>query len=86
MEDNKKDVKILSDEELENVAGGTTYNPVQNWQSYSSNRCTQFKNKETCIKHEYTYCADINYSDVTVLTWAQCIWKDGKCTSIQLDY
>ena len=29
MEDNKKDVKILSDEELENVAGGATYNPVK---------------------------------------------------------
>ena len=81
MEDNKKDAKILSDEELENVAGGATYNPVQNWQSYSSNRCTQIKNKETCIIHQYYY-----YSDVRVLRWAQCIWKDGKCTSIQLDY
>ena len=85
MEDNKKNAKILSDEELENVAGGATYNPVQNWQSYSSNRCTQIKNKETCIKHEYTYCADINYSDVTVLRWAQCIWKDRKCTSIFIE-
>ena len=81
MEDNKKDVKILSDEELENVAGGATYNPVQNWQSYSSNRCTQFKNKETCIKHEYDY-----RSDIKALRWAQCIWKDGKCTSIFIEY
>ena len=82
MEDNKKDVKILSDEELENVAGGATYNPVQNRQSYSSNRCTQIKNKETCIKHEYYYY----YSDLRATRLAQCIWKDGKCTSIQLTY
>ena len=81
MEDNKKDVKILSDEELENVAGGT-YNPVQNRQSYSSNRCTQIKNKETCIKHEYYYY----YSGLGATRLAQCIWKDGKCTSIFIEY
>ena len=81
MEDNKKDVKILSDEELEGVAGGICPRvPPQTWQTTSSQRCPRYKDEKSCT-------ANIRidpYNNSRIWRWAQCGWIDGKCVSVEL--
>jgi hypothetical protein len=69
MEDNKKDVKILSDEELENVAGGLVPRFAEAFNAASSTRCPTYKDKEKCRR---------NFSNDSC-RFALCVWIDGKC-------
>ena len=82
MEDNKKNAKILSDEELENVAGGTTHKSPMNSGEYSHIYCAAIKNEKSC-KH---YEDDDKTRDLIGSRNGGCAWRNGKCVAAYLWY
>jgi hypothetical protein len=82
MEDNKKNAKILSDEELENVAGGATYKPTMKSGEYSHIYCAAIKNEKSC-KH---YEDDDKTRDLLGHRNGGCAWRDGKCVASRINY
>ena len=82
MEDNKKNAKILSDEELENVAGGICPRMpthTDNWQATSSTVCPRITNQKSC---ERNY--QVGEGGWTTGRRAGCAWRDGKCIPLYL--
>ena len=82
MEDNKKNAKILSDEELENVAGGGTCKPMMDSAWSSHIYCAAIKNEKSCKHHK----DDDKTRDIIGSRNGGCAWRDGKCVASHINY
>ena len=81
MEDNKKNAKILSDEELENVAGGAVPRTPNSARMKNYVTCPKIKDEKSCK----TNFGDMTW-DVVPVRNGGCTWRDGKCVPFTLDY